>query len=401
LIFNTGWFLLFFPIVYSLFLLIPGGRPRFFLLLMASAVFHYHFAGPAGVAPIVVMALFTYGFGRWLPRLADGSRSKRLVFAAAIAVPVLGLVGYKYRLLLLSSVSALTGESAGSSAGGLVVLPLAISFFTFEFVHYLTDVYHGSPPIKSPFQFALFSIFFPSIVSGPIKRYQPFLAQVQDGVARPSGEAVFWGAAQVLLGFFKKLVVADNAAMAIELLDKHPAPSRAGVLLLVALLSVRILFDFSGYSDIAIGLARMVGISLPPNFRFPYIAANISEFWQRWHISLSLWIRDYVYIPIGGGRQGVLRKAANLSLTMFLCGLWHGPAWHFGFWGLYHGVGLATHGLWERSGAGRWCAALPGSRWLGMIVTDLFVCYGWLLFFYPLDRVAGFTKTLLGLGGNP
>jgi alginate O-acetyltransferase complex protein AlgI len=399
LIFNTTWFLLFFPVAFALFLLIPGPRPRFFLLLAASAVFHYHFAGPAGVGPIIVMALATYGFGLWLADPSLTWRRKRLIYSAAIAVPVLGLIYYKYRLLLLSSLLAVTGGSAAASGAAGSALPLAISFFTFEFVHYLTDVYHGSPPIRSPFQFALFSIFFPSIVSGPIKRYQPFLAQVQDGVARPRGEAVFWGAAQVLLGFFKKLVVADNAATAIDLLDKHPAPTQAGVLLLLALLSVRILFDFSGYSDIAIGLARMLGIVLPANFRFPYIASNISEFWQRWHISLSHWIRDYIYIPFGGGRRGLLRKAGNLSLTMFLCGLWHGPAWHFGFWGLYHGVGLAAHGVWERSAAGRRFAAWPGSRWVGIIATDIFVAYGWLLFFYPLERVAGFTRTLLRLGG--
>jgi alginate O-acetyltransferase complex protein AlgI len=159
---------------------------------------------------------------------------------------------------------------------------------------------------------------------------------------------------------------------------------------------VRILFDFSGYSDIAIGLARMLGIGLPSNFRFPYIARNIAEFWQRWHISLSRWIRDYIYIPLGGGRRGLIVKAANLSVTMFACGLWHGAAWHFGFWGLYHGAGLTLHSLWERSRAGRRFAAFRPSRWIGIAVTDAFVAYGWLLFFYPLDKVAMYTKALFG-----
>ncbi len=153
----------------------------------------------------------------------------------------------------------------------------------------------------------------------------------------------------MLVGFFKKLVIADNAALAIELLDARPAATRGSVVLLMVLLSVRILFDFSGYSDIAIGLARMLGLELPANFRYPYIARNIAEFWQRWHISLSRWIRDYIYIPLGGGRRGLLAKTANLSVAMFLCGLWHGAAWHFGLWGLYHGFGLAVHSLWERS----------------------------------------------------
>src|SRR6185295_16709405 len=146
-----------------------------------------------------------------------------------------------------------------------------------------------------------FAIFFPSIVSGPIKRFQPFLAQVRDGISRPPAAVVLLGASQVVLGFFKKLVVGDGAAMAIGLLQPE-AKTRAAVSLLMALLSIRILFDFSGYSDIAIGLGKLFGLQLPPNFRFPYIASNPAEFWRRWHISLSTWIRDYIYIPLGGNR---------------------------------------------------------------------------------------------------
>lgn len=400
MIFNTSWFLLFFPIVYVLFLLIPGARARLGFLLLASAVFHYHYAGRAGVAPIIAIALCTFGFGLALPRTPAGTRRRKILLAAAIAVPVLVLVGYKYRLLLLGSMGFGGPAQArpGLGAAG-VALPLAISFFTFEFVHYLTDVSRGSPPIRSPFRFAFFSIFFPSIVSGPIKRYQPFLAQVAEGIRRPRVEGVLRGAAQVLIGFFKKLVVADNAALAIDLLDHRSAASRGSVALLIFLLSVRILFDFSGYSDIAIGLARMLGIELPANFRYPYIARNIAEFWQRWHISLSRWIRDYIYIPLGGGRHGPLAKTANLSVAMFLCGLWHGAEWHFGLWGLYHGFGLAAHGLWERSSLGRRFADVAAARWLGMIVTDVFVAFGWLLFFYPMDRVAVLTKALFGWEG--
>ena len=397
MIFNTSWFLLFFAVVYAIFLAIPGSRARFVFVAAASAVFHFHFAGPAGVAPIIVIAACTYGFGLWLARLETHGR-RRLVFAAAAAVPALALVAYKYRELLLSAVPGRLASQAGHGAAQ-VALPLAISFVTFEFVHYLTDVYHGSPPIRSPLRFIYFSIFFPSIVSGPIKRYQPFLAQVEAGMRRPGFALAVTGAAQVLVGFFKKLVIADNAALAIDLVEKRSRVSAGGTALLLLLLSIRILFDFSGYSDIAIGLARMLGIELPENFRYPYIARNISEFWQRWHISLSRWIRDYIYIPLGGGRHGILVKAANLSVTMFVCGLWHGAAWHFGFWGLYHGAGLTAHGVWEKSRLGKRFASLPASRWIGIAVTDAFVAYGWLLFFYPMGRVATFTKALLGMGG--
>ena len=397
MIFNTSWFLVFFPIVYVLFLLLPGTRLRFAFLLLASAVFHWHYAGPAGVAPIIVIALCTFAIGLALPKTPQASRPRKLLLALGVAIPVAALVAYKYRVLLLGTVG-LGGPvrvRPGLGAAG-VALPLAISFFTFEFVHYLTDVAKGSAPIRSPFRFAFFSIFFPSIVSGPIKRYQPFLAQAQPGILRPRAGPALQGAAQVLVGFFKKLVIADNAALAIELLDARPSATRGSVVLLMVLLSVRILFDFSGYSDIAIGLARMLGLELPANFRYPYIARSIAEFWQRWHISLSRWIRDYIYIPLGGGRRGLLVKTANLSIAMFLCGLWHGAAWHFGLWGLYHGLGLAVHSLWERSALGRRLAGAQAARWAGIALTDAFVAFGWLLFFYPVERVAALTRALWG-----
>jgi alginate O-acetyltransferase complex protein AlgI len=140
----------------------------------------------------------------------------------------------------------------------------------------------------------------------------------------------------------------------------------------------------------------MLGLELPANFRYPYIARNIAEFWQRWHISLSRWIRDYIYIPLGGGRRGLLLKTVNLSIAMFLCGLWHGAAWHFGLWGLYHGFGLAAHSLWERTALGRRLAGTGAARWSGVALTDAFVAFGWLLFFYPVERVAALTRALWG-----
>jgi len=398
LIFNTSWFLLFFLLFYALLWLVPGNRARFLYVLGMSAVFHYHFAGPAGITPVLVMAAITFFFGIWIFRLPEGPARKR-VFLLSLLVPVLGLVYYKYQFLILSSAGAWLGGEAGDRLTAWArqpALPLAISFFTFEFVHYLTDVYHRKgEPVRDPFRFALFCIFFPSIVSGPIKRFQPFLAQLEGGLPRPALDRVGLGLAQVLLGFFKKLVVADNATMVIQLMEKRSDLDFPAMVLFLALLSVRILFDFSGYSDIAIGLGRMVGLELPRNFNFPYIAPNLTDFWRRWHMSLSSWIRDYIYIPLGGNRYGPARKFMNLMVTMFVCGLWHGPSWHFGVWGLYHGLGLAVHSSWERSRVGVRFASLPGSRWIGMAINNVFVAYGWLLFFYPLDQVVEFTRFLL------
>ncbi len=267
-------------------------------------------------------------------------------------------------------------------------------------MHYLTDVSRGSAPIRDPFRFAFFSIFFPSIVSGPIKRYQPFLAQVASGIGRPRVADALRGAAQVLLGFFKKLVVADNAALAIELLDRRSETSRGSVVLLLFLLSVRILFDFSGYSDIAIGLARMLGIELPANFRYPYIARNIAEFWQRWHISLSRWIRDYIYIPLGRRPAGAAREdrepfRGHVSLRPVARGRVAlrpvGP--------LPRARPRRARSLGALRASDGGSAGVAATRWLGIIVTDAFVAFGWLLFFYPVDRVVVLTRTLLGWRG--
>ncbi len=398
MIFNTSWFLLFFLLFYFFLWLMPTAKIRFFYALACSAVFHYHFAGPAGVKPIIVMAVITFLLALWIARCPAGGPRKKWVYGLALLVPVSGLLFYKYRALLLGSLGSLVGGGAGNWLSAHAIqpaMPLAISFFTFEFVHYLTDVYHGhGEPVRNPFKFGIFCIFFPSIVSGPIKRFQPFLAQLEEGLRRPPLEKALLGLAQVLLGFFKKLVIADNATMTIHLLEKRTDLTSGPICLLMALLSIRILFDFSGYSDIAIGLGKMIGLDLPRNFNFPYISRNITEFWRRWHMSLSSWIRDYIYIPMGGNRYGTARKFMNLMVTMFVCGLWHGASWHFGVWGVYHGVALAGHNLWERSGLGQKWASLPFSRWVDVAVTNVFVAYGWFLFFYPLDQVAKFTGRL-------
>jgi alginate O-acetyltransferase complex protein AlgI len=398
LIFNTSWFLLFFLAFYFLLWLMPTAKIRFYYVLACSAIFHYHFAGPAGVKPIIAMAVITFFFALWIPKVPEGGSKKKWVFGIALLVPVTGLLFYKYRALLLGSIGPLIGGSFGGWLTANAIqpaMPLAISFFTFEFVHYLTDVYHGhGEPVRNPFKFGIFCIFFPSIVSGPIKRFQPFLAQLEKGLERPALEKAGLGLAQVLLGFFKKLVIADNATMLIHLLEKRTDLHFGSVCLLMALLSVRILFDFSGYSDIAIGLGKLIGLDLPANFNFPYISRNITEFWRRWHMSLSSWIRDYIYIPLGGNRYGVLRKFLNLMVTMFVCGLWHGASWHFGLWGMYHGAGLALHNVWEKSKFGQKWAARPLSRWVDIGITNIFVAYGWLLFFYPMDQVAKFTTRL-------
>jgi alginate O-acetyltransferase complex protein AlgI len=397
MIFNTSWFFLFFLVFYLFLWLMSNPRIRLIYVTIMGIVFNYHFAGPAGIAPILVTTVLTYFFGLWIENRKGNPALCRKIFFLSLLPPVGGLVFYKYQHLLVTSAGQIIGGGTGQWLQDHALqpfLPLAISFFTFEFVHYLTDVYRGSPAVRDPFKFGIFCVFFPSLVSGPIKRFQPFLAQLGEGLERPAPPKALLGLAQVLLGFFKKLVVADNATMVIHLLEKRTDLHFGPVCLLMALLSVRILFDFSGYSDIAIGLGKIIGLDLPPNFNFPYISRNISEFWRRWHISLSSWIRDYIYISMGGNRKGLARQFLNLMVTFFLCGLWHGASWHFGIWGLYHGAGMVLHNLFEKSKVGGAWKSLPISRFVDIAVTNVFVAYGWLIFFYPMDEVVKITRRL-------
>jgi alginate O-acetyltransferase complex protein AlgI len=397
MIYNTPWFLGFFACFYMLLCFVPGSRLRLVALLIGSAIFHYHFAGAAGVIPIIGIALFTYALGGRLER--SPAEQKRAWLFLGLLVPILALLYYKYRLFLLTSLEAFWPGSQNFLAPWAIAapMPLAISFFSFEFIHYLTEIYRGRPAAKSPLHFAIFCIYFPSIVSGPIKRFQDFDAQMDRGLPLPwRNPKAAEGLAQALLGFAKKMVVADNCVTLIGALENRGLWSPASAASLIALQSIRILFDFSGYSDIAIGLAKMIGLEVPRNFNFPYLARDIQDFWRRWHISLSSWIRDYIYIPLGGSRAGIFRKGFNLLLAMALCGLWHGAAWNYVIWGLYHGLGLGVHAWLSPRLPTRWKGRWPyeGLSWL---VTLLFVCYGWLWFFYPWAKSIEISRGLLGL----
>jgi alginate O-acetyltransferase complex protein AlgI len=253
------------------------------------------------------------------------------------------------------------------------------------------DRRRGTFPIRKPVDFILFAIFFPTLVAGPIKRYEQFLPSLRAGVASVCPRDVMTGLLQASLGCVKE-VCADNLTIWRDHSeDRFTSLSLADRWMLFAAVAFRILLDFSGYSDIAIGLARMMGVAIPANFNWPYLSTNIREFWHRWHISLSTWIRDYIYIPLGGSRHGNLRRFLNGLAAFSPCGLWHGAGWNFVLWGLYHGLGLSISHFYRRvplgigSVAGRVLTAVPA---LGWVVTLLFVWLGWLLFFYPFPKHA-------------
>lgn len=395
MLFLTYWFVLYAAIVFPLYWVV-GPRFRLGLLLGASVVFHTHFAGPAGVLPIVALALLTY--------LAGLSRNRHLC-AAGVVSCVAALVYYKYtRFLCTTVLGALFPSWAASFAahnGTLlaVVPPLAVSFFAFEFIHYLVDVSRGDRPIRSPFTFALYAVFWPSIVAGPVKRYQDFVPALETGAQHTTRRDVAYGLTRVGIGLVKKFAADGMTAWLAFHGPSFQHLDFSTRWLFVAVLALRILLDFSGYSDIAIGFARMHGIRLVENFNWPYLATNLGEFWRRWHVSLSTWIRDYVYVALGGNRRGLARKVLNGLLAFALCGLWHGAGWNFIVWGLYHGVGLAVASSYRKAlgpvGAelGAWFDSQPACGW---VLTMLFVGVGWLFFFFPLPQA---WQMVLMLGG--
>jgi len=400
MIFTTYWFILFAAITLPLYWLLPRPAWRLGFLAAACVVFHGYFAGPAGVAPIVALMVVTYFAG--LSRRPG-------VLLGAMVLCVASLCFYKYlNFLIAAAVAPLSaGLATRLTADAQALLPaappLGVSFFVFEFVHYLYEVRKGGEPIRSPLKFILFSIFFPSLVAGPIKRYQQFIPALEDGARRVRLDDLAEGVRRVGVGLLKKILIADNLTQYIELTQPDYAALGTGMRwVLVGAIAFRILMDFSGYSDIAIGFARMLGVTLPENFAWPYLATSLQDFWRRWHISLSSWIRDYVYIPLGGSRRGLWMRVENGLIAFALCGLWHGPAWHFVVWGLYHGAGLAV-------GAGyrQVPVAGPALAWLfdrtgfvgaavGWLLTQAYVWIGWLIFFHPVAEAWRMTRGLFG-----
>ncbi|HEY5517761.1 MAG TPA: MBOAT family O-acyltransferase [Coriobacteriia bacterium] len=334
--------------------------------------------------------------------LVKQARRHVWAYAAAlvVAIGVLGL--YKYGLLVSTTASqAATALRLGTlPTFPQLVLPLAISFFTFEFVHYIVDARAGRLPEHSASDFFAFALFFPTMVAGPIKRFQDFKPQI--GTSRASAQDVNDGATRIAIGLAKKICIADTVTpLTASLLTTQAMRGATNAQLIIGLLAfaVRIYMDFSGYSDIAIGSARLFGIHVPENFDWPYIRSSIAQFWRHWHMSLTSWITDYVYIPLGGNRRGLALTALNSVLAMAVSGIWHGAQWHFLVWGIYHGVLLAVYRLWVvlvktplvarfawlREGPVAGATRALGYA-VGAVTTFAAVTLGWGLFVMPVER---------------
>jgi alginate O-acetyltransferase complex protein AlgI len=288
----------------------------------------------------------------------------------------LGLLGYfKYTNFFVQSFAELLGRDLHVMH---ILLPVGISFYTFKTMSYTIDVYRRHiEPCRSWWKYAMFVTYFPELVAGPIVRASVFLPQMTRSL-KPSWPRAYVGLQLVVLGVSKKLLVADRLATFVDAVFAHASIYSSGTIWsAVVAYSLQIYCDFSGYSDIAIGISRIIGFDLPENFNMPYSSTSITEFWRRWHITLSQWLRDYLYIPLGGNRKGKIRTYINLTLTMLLGGLWHGANWTFVAWGAMHGLALAVHKLWMDGTKGRgW--KVPGV--VGWAMTYVYVCFCWVLF---------------------
>lgn len=383
MVFNSVNFLIFAALFFPLYFALRG-RARLWLSLIASYIFYgawdWRF-----LALIIVSTVIDYSLGLHIEGEGDPVRRKRLLQLSLVAnLGVLAFFKY-FNFFIESATAGLQGLGYDGSLSTLnIILPVGISFYTFQSMSYSIDVYRRQIAVEHNFlRFATFIAFFPQLVAGPIVRASDFLPQFE------KDREFEWtrfqvGLGQVLWGFFKKVAIADSIAPFVD--QCFAAPSSFGALHLtigVIFYSFQIYCDFSGYSDIAIGLARIMGFDFPKNFNKPYFSQNFSDFWQRWHISLSGWLRDYLYIPLGGSRGSKWFTWRNLMITMLLGGLWHGAAWVFVLWGFLHGsyqvVGRVLSPYWQR-----FWAATRAPAWaqvpFNLVIVYFLTCFAWVYF---------------------
>jgi D-alanyl-lipoteichoic acid acyltransferase DltB (MBOAT superfamily) len=381
-LFNSFVFVIFFIVVLIVSGLLPH-RPRLYFLLVASYFFYGYWRWDY-TGLLLLSTLIDYFVALAMGR--TGNPGKRKILLTISMVSNLGLLGvFKYYNFFVSSVSSWFGQSAIPLD---VLLPVGISFYTFQSMSYTIDVYRGVlEPRKSFVDFALFVSFFPQLVAGPIVRAVDFLPQLY---RKPPFNKVQFrsGLHLILRGFIEKVIIADNLAPVVERVYANPANFTMGDLWVATYcFAFQIFCDFAGYTDIARGCAKLLGYEFLENFHRPYLAMNISDFWRRWHISLSTWLRDYLYISLGGSRKGKWKTYRNLFLTMLLGGIWHGANWTFLWWGIFHGVLLIIYHLfneWRKSNDREQSPQRRrlsiASKMVSIFLTFHAVCAGWVLF---------------------
>lgn len=396
MLFNSLEFLIFLPITFALYWLTPA-KWRYLPLLAASYYF-YMYWNPRLVFLIAFTTVVSYLAGILLDKAQNRKRLRRLILALTLVSCLSVLLFFKYFTFFYTAVYDAIQALGGNGPQGYftVLLPIGISFYTFQTASYVIDVYRKSEPCERHFgYYALFVVFFPQLVAGPIERPCNLLPQLK---AEKKLASLDYSAAfrYMLLGFFKKIAVADAAGLLVNAV--YTAPDKAGgfsSLVATLLFAVQIYCDFSGYSDVAVGTAKLFGVNLIENFKKPYTAQSIKEFWTRWHVSLSGWLRDYLYFPLGGSRCHPLRHIFNILLVFFVSGLWHGASYNFIIWGLLHGIfqviGILTlpmrNRLLKKLGIRETATAVVILR---RLVTFSLVLFAWIFFraSTPADALA-------------
>ena len=385
MVFSSAPFLYYFlPIFFVLYFAMPK-KARNAVLLLASLVFYFY--GEKGyVILLVFSSVMDYTISMLIERWRGTKKAK-----AALLVSVIGnlliLSFFKYSDFIIGNVNVLMGADIPLLR---VHLPLGISFYTFQTMSYTIDVYRGqAKPQRNPIDFAAYVTMFPQLVAGPIVRYQTVAGKLTD--RRHTWEDFSAGAVRFVIGLGKKVIIADTLgqlnATALAAMDK----SVLFYWLVITAFTLQVYFDFSAYSDMAIGLGRIIGFRFLENFNYPFISKSVSEFWQRWHISMGTWFREYIYVPLGGNRVSKLKWVRNIAVVWFVTGLWHGAAWNFIVWGLYFGVILAIEKLYLM----KWLERTPSV--LRRIYVLIIVVFSFVIF--HLETIAGITEHLKGMVG--
>lgn len=407
MLFNSYEFIfLFLPITLVMFYYLGGkGKTNVALYwLVIASLFFYGWWKPAYLFLITGSIVFNYAFG-WLlsdARLFGKPSLRRLFLIVGVAVNLTAIGYFKYANFFVDNANVLLGIKYDL---GKIILPLAISFFTFQQIAYLVDAYRKETEEHNFLNYALFVTFFPQLIAGPIVHHKEMLPQfMRENIAQLNSGNFAVGTTIFFIGLFKKVIIADGMAGYSDIVFSA-ASSEQTITFLEAWVGAlaytcQLYFDFSGYSDMAIGLARMFGIRLPLNFNSPYKACNIIEFWRRWHITLSRFLRDYLYYALGGNRKGVARRYTNLLLTMLLGGLWHGAGWTFVLWGMLHGLYLVINHGWQhvrRSLGHDLHESTPWGRVTSRVITFLAVVISWV--YFRAENLDVANNILLGMSG--
>ncbi len=357
------------------------------LVLFAVSLVFYGWGEPKYITLMLASVVIAYSFGFLIDRYRDNKRLAKTFLAISVGLNLSFLLYFKYYNFF--------AENIGFAPIEDLTLPVGISFYTFQIMSYSIDLYRGEVPLARRFvSFGTYVALFPQLIAGPIVRYKDVCDQLES--RRETVEKFALGVTRFVVGLSKKLILGDACAALAESLEKADtfAPTAVGAWLVMIFYSFHIYFDFSGYSDMAIGLGRMFGFEFVENFDYPYIAKSITDFWRRWHKTLSTWFKEYVYIPLGGNRVGSARRFFNLFAVWFLTGFWHGADWNYILWGLYFWLFLVI----EKSFLLRLLEKIP---LVGHFYSLMVVGFGWMLFFHPdLTQLASLSKHLIGIGAS-